>query len=71
MAKHRYDINDIHVGDEVIFYSTKLQSNHDEYWTVTGKSGNQIMIELKKFSFKENWTIDISEVVGHISLTKR
>lgn len=62
----KYNIDDINVGDEVIFYSTKFQSNYDEYWTVIGKDRNQVMIELKKFGFDENWTIDIKEIVGRI-----
>lgn len=66
----KYNIDDINIGDEVIFHSTKIQSNHDEYWTVIGKNKSQIMIELKKFGFDENWTIDINEVVGHIPLSK-
>jgi hypothetical protein len=32
----KYNIEEIEVGDEVIFYSTQNQSNHDEYWTVIG-----------------------------------
>ena len=65
-----YNIDNIKKGDEVIFHSTNQQSNHDLYWTVTGKEGNKLMIELKAFGFDENWTIDIDEVVGHIPLSK-
>lgn len=62
----RFNIDDIKIGDEVIFYSTDQQSNYDEYWTVTGKKGDEVMIELKKFAFDESWTINIKDVVGHI-----
>jgi hypothetical protein len=65
-----YDIENIKIGDEVIFNSTNSQSNHDEYWTVRGKRDNQIMIELIKFGFEEYWTIDIKEVVAHIPLNR-
>jgi hypothetical protein len=67
----KYNIDDILIGDEVTFYSTKQQSNFDEYWTVIGKSKHQVMIELKKFHYDENWTLDIQEVVGHIPTAKR
>jgi hypothetical protein len=70
MGNHKYNIDDIKKGDEVIFYSTNLQSNNDEYWTVIGKRGNDIMIELKKFGYDKNWIITIEEVVGHIPLRK-
>lgn len=65
-----YKIEDINIGDEVIFYSTKLQSNHDLYWKVRGKMGDQIMIELLEAGFEEYWTISIKDVVGHIPLSK-
>lgn len=62
----KYKIEDINIGDQVIFYSTKYQHHHDEYWTVIGKDRNQVMIELKKFGFDENWTLDINEIVGKL-----
>ncbi|MDH8702668.1 hypothetical protein M2138_002036 [Dysgonomonadaceae bacterium PH5-43] len=65
-----YKIEDINIGDEVIFYSTNSQSNHDLYWKVRGKMNNQIMIELTEFGFDEYWSISINEVVGHIPLSK-
>ncbi len=67
----KYNIDDIIIGDEVTFYSTKQQSNFDEYWTVIGKNKHQVMIELKKLHYDENWTLDIQEVVGHIPNAKR
>lgn len=41
-----YSISDIKIGDEVIFHSTQFQSNYDEFWTVTGITGNRIHIKL-------------------------
>ncbi len=67
----KHDIKNINIGDEVIFKSTNLQSNYDEYWTVIGKSGNRIMIELKKGGIDENWTIDITEVLYIIPTGKK
>lgn len=61
-------IEDIKVGDEVIFLSTNSQSNFDEYWVVIGITGNDIHIKLTKLGYNAFWTIHISEVVGHISL---
>lgn len=59
----KYTIDEINIGDEVIFNSTRLQSNHDEFWKVTGKSGNRIQIELKKFGFNESWSLDVEEII--------
>lgn len=66
-----YKIEDINIGDEVIFDSTNLQSNKDLYWTVIGKSDSRLMIELKEMGFDENWTIAVNEVRGHIPLNKK
>ena len=65
-----YKIEDINIGDEVIFYSTESQSNYDEYWTVNGKNKTQIMIELIKNGIEAYWTINIQDVKGHIALNK-
>lgn len=56
-------MDEIFVGDEVYFESTKLQDNHGEYWPVIGKAGNEIYVEFKTFGFDDNWTIKIDEVL--------
>ncbi|GEM_PF-4930768 len=66
-----HKIENIEIGDEVIFYSTNQQSNRDLYWKVTGKEGNRIYIELKEMGWEEYWTISIDEVKGHIPLSKK
>ena len=50
-----YTMNNVFVGDEIIFNSTKIQSNHDLYWKVIRKKNNEVMIELKDMGFDENW----------------
>lgn len=57
-----YTMNDVFVGDELIFNATKIQSNHDLYWKVIGKKNNEVMIELKDMGFDENWPLKIEEV---------
>ena len=66
----KYKIEDINIGDEVIFKSTSAQSNHDLYWKVIGKNEKQLMIELKEMGHDENWTINISEVIGVLPIGK-
>ncbi|MBP6310888.1 MAG: hypothetical protein KA408_01360 [Flavobacteriales bacterium] len=60
----KYRIDEINIGDEVIFESTSIQSNYDLYWKVIGKNKTQLMIELKEMGHDENWTIEIFEVKG-------
>lgn len=66
----KYSIEDINVGDEVYFDSTKIQSNYDLYWVVKEKIGDKLIIELKEMGKDEKWTINVSEVRQMIS-TKR
>lgn len=65
-----YNIEDINIGDEVLFNSTASQSNHDLYWKVRGKMGNLIMIELREGGFDDYWTIFLKDVIAHIPLSK-
>ena len=57
-----YTIEQINIGDQVVFASTPKQSNRDLFWKVVGKSGNQLFIELKKYIWDEQWAINVEEV---------
>lgn len=68
-----FTFEEINVGDEVIFYSTDQQSNYDVYWLVTGKDekSQNIFIKTPNQSVPEAyWTIHISEVRGHLSISR-
>ena len=72
MGYDKYKIEEISIGDEVFFndvYSGKYltQSNYDEYWTVHGKEGNKLLVNLKKEYY---WTVDISDVRQHLKINK-
>lgn len=64
MRYNKYKIEDIEIGGEVYFddvYSGKLltQSNYDEYWTVHGKDGNSVLVNLRQEHW---WSVDASEI---------
>jgi hypothetical protein len=64
MRYNRYKIEDIEIGGEVYFddvYSGKLltQSNFDEYWTVHGKEGNRVLVNLRQEHW---WSVDADEI---------
>jgi hypothetical protein len=79
MSRNIYKIEDIEIGDEIYFddvYArdgeSLIQSNRDEYWTVHGKSGNSLLVNLYN---REHWSVDVSDVrmrlpVGRRSLIK-
>lgn len=64
MKYNKYKIEDIEIGGEVYFddvYSGKYltQSNYDEFWTVHGKNGNNVLVNLRQEHY---WTVDVSEI---------
>lgn len=69
MAK--YTMDEINLGDEVYFESSKLQSNHDLYWKVIHKyvQTQELVVQLNVMGFNdERWTIKIDEVKYYNSL---
>lgn len=59
-----YTIEQIKIGDQVAFNSTPHQDNRDLFWQVVGKSGTKLAVELKKYIWDENFTIDVKDVKG-------
>lgn len=63
-----HQFEDINIGDEVLFYSTQLQSNHDLYWKVIDKleKEKKLIVQLDEMGYKDlRWVIDIKEVQLH------
>jgi hypothetical protein len=59
----KFDIEKIFVGDNIYFESTNAQSNHDEYWEVTGKSNHDVFVKFDKYGHDETWSVPISKVL--------
>lgn len=64
MKYNRYKIEEIEIGGEVYFDDVYVgnqlsQSNFDEYWQVHGKSGNNVLINLRQEYY---WSIDATEI---------
>ncbi|RZK25303.1 MAG: hypothetical protein EOO43_05865 [Flavobacterium sp.] len=62
-GSQKYSADEINVGDEVYFESTASQSNHDDYWLVTGKKSNRIFISFNKMGMDETWTLEDKEIL--------
>lgn len=59
----KYTLDEVFVGDEVIFNSDQVST--DYYWIVTGKDEklNKIFIKTAPEAIKEDWwTLDVSEI---------
>lgn len=68
MSYNKYTIDQINIGDQVYFddmYSGEqlIQSNFDEYWTVHGKDGNLLLVNLNN---EHHTSVDIKDIRAHI-----
>lgn len=67
MKYNKYKFADIEIGDAVYFddvYSGKYltQSNYDEYWDVTEKDENNVMLKLHYIGQDLYWTVRYDEI---------
>jgi hypothetical protein len=66
-------MEEINIGDEVLFDSSKLQHNYDEYWIVKGKNEEKkdlYLVTPPIISEPKYWTIHISEVRQRLPTSK-
>ena len=68
MTKYnKYKFDDVQIGDGVYFdnvFSGKhlTQTNYDEYWDVTGKDENNVMLKLHHIGQDHYWTVKYDEI---------
>lgn len=68
MTKYnKYKFDDVQIGDGVYFddvYSGKCltQSNYEEYWEVTGKDENNVMLKLYHINKEFYWEVKYDEI---------
>lgn len=59
----KYTLDEIYIGDEVIFDSNTVSTDH--YWIVTGKNENSNEIYIKtrpEAIIQDTWIVRVSEV---------
>ena len=63
-------IEHIKIGDEVLFHSTKFQSNNDLYWVVVNIYDEVIIVE-NPLNKSEKHSIRIEEIKYHTPKPKK
>ncbi len=64
MKKHHYKIEEIQIGDEILFDDThKVQ--HNLFWRVINKiSNNQLIVEIREMGYAEKYIIAVKDVIN-------
>lgn len=64
MNKKQYTIDDIQVGDEILFEDTH-KVEHNLFWNVINKiSNNQIIVEIREMGYAEKYIIAVKDVIN-------
>ena len=64
MNNKNYSIEDIQIGDEILFNSTN-KVEHNIFWRVVKKiSKSKLVVEIKEMGYAEKFNIDIRDVVS-------
>lgn len=63
MPKGNYNIDEIHIGDEVLI-NDYHQTHHNLFWRVVNKiAKNRLIIEIKEMGFAEKYIVLIKDVL--------
>ncbi len=64
MKKKHYTIDDIQVGDEILFDDTH-KVEHNLFWRVINKISNyQIIVEIREMGYAEKYIIAVKDVIN-------
>ena len=64
MKKKHFKIDDIQIGDEILFDdSHKIE--HNLFWRVINKiSNNQLIVEIREMGYAEKYIIAVKDVIN-------
>ena len=64
MKKSRFTIDQIHIGDEVLFKDGH-PIEHNLFWRVVNKlSNNKIIVEIREMGYAEKYIVSVSDVIN-------
>jgi hypothetical protein len=64
MRKRHYKIEDIQIGDEILFDDTH-KVEHNLFWKVINKiSNNQLIVEIREMGYAEKYIIAVKDVIN-------
>ena len=64
MKKGNYTMDDIVIGDEILFDDNHEKIEHNLFWRVVNKiSPRKIVVEIREMGFAEKFIIDIRDII--------
>jgi len=64
MKKKHYKIEDIHIGDEILFDDTH-KVEHNLFWKVINKiSNHELLVEIREMGYAEKYIIAVKDVIN-------
>ncbi|MEO6547670.1 MAG: hypothetical protein ABIN94_06705 [Ferruginibacter sp.] len=64
MEQAKFSMDEIHIGDEVLFEDAH-PVQHNVFWRVVNKiSNNKLIVEIKEMGYAEKYTIFLKDVIN-------
>ena len=64
MKKLKYTMDEIHIGDEVLFNDAN-PIQHNLFWRVVNKlSNNKLIVEIREMGYAEKFTVSVKDVIN-------
>jgi hypothetical protein len=64
MRKKHFKIEDIQIGDEILF-DDEHKVHHNIFWRVINKiSNNQLIVEIREMGYAEKYIIAVKDVIN-------
>ncbi|MEP7109580.1 MAG: hypothetical protein ABI760_16420 [Ferruginibacter sp.] len=64
MKKSKFTMDEIHIGDEVLF-SGAHPIQHNLFWRVVNKiSNNRLIVEIREMGYAEKYTVSVKDVIN-------
>lgn len=64
MKKSRFTIEEIHIGDEILF-KDEHPVQHNLFWRVVNKlANNKLIVEIREMGYAEKYIISVQDVIN-------
>jgi hypothetical protein len=64
MKKSKFTMDEIHIGDEVLFKDAH-PIEHNLFWRVVNKlSNNRLIVEIREMGYAEKYTVSVTDVIN-------
>ena len=64
MRKRHFTMNEIQVGDEILF-NDDYPVEHNLFWRVVNKlSNNKLIVEIREMGYAENYIVSVKDVIN-------